>query len=442
MIRKFVFPLLRDFGQWLVSVTAPIEGTETGPPVPSSDSAIPPVLEELPRMDGVEFRGLDQDRETAIAETIAKDPVSEVAPVCETVPVPEPVPVPELADVAFHIADDLSTPVTLDEPEAAKETNAIRDTEMVAVCKVLSVLEKQLQEVNTDVESSVMGVCHGFRGMAQRAQAAVNAAQDAMGGANPAGADRDLISAMRSVVGSLVNNIQTSCEFSQSVSGRLSVLESRLADVELSLKDVESIAKKAKFVALNGQIESSRLGDAGRAMAVVARETKDLATEAAQASDSILRVVNQLASELKSTSSELKVRTEADRKRFAESDRLARGLLDDIHVHHQNISTSLGLTGKISGELRNDIAQAVVSMQFQDRVSQKIAHVVGAMSFLIDQVLPNISANEDDGVAELWLNELGRNTTMDSERRLIDSNQQADAHAGQTSSETCSVELF
>jgi methyl-accepting chemotaxis protein len=317
--------------------------------------------------------------------------------------------------------------------------------DVAAATKVMTMLEKQLGEVSSDVESSVVGVCQGFQGMTERAQSAINLAQGAVG-MNEHGKEGDLIQQMQRVMESLLENVRLSSEFSQEVSQKLLNLESRLNLVENTIEEVEEISNRAKLVALNGQIEASRLGTQGRAFQVVAEETKALATNAAKTSDTIRSSINQLAIELHGTSSSIRTRAASDSESFRRSEESAKKLLSDIQSANSRIKQSLTQTVKIGGELRTDIAKAVMSMQFQDRVSQRIAHVIETLDILTTRMKP-VCANAPQKEVELrcseWMREITARYTMDSERELHGSKKHVTTkHSTHSKAEECSVELF
>lgn len=312
--------------------------------------------------------------------------------------------------------------------------------DVAAATKVMAILEKQLGEVSSDVESSVVGVCQGFQGMTERAQSAINLAQGAVG-IDEHGKEGDLIQQMQRVMESLLENVRLSSDFSQEVSQKLLHLEARLNLVENTIEEVEEISNRAKLVALNGQIEASRLGTQGSAFQVVAEETKALASNAAKTSDAIRSSINQLAIELHGTSSSIRTRAAADSESFRRSEESANKLLSNIQSSNSRIKQSLTQTVKIGGELRNDIAKAVMSMQFQDRVSQRIAHVIETLEILTKRMKP-VCVNAPQKEVELrcseWMREITARYTMNSERDLPASTK----HPDHSNVDECSVELF
>ena len=433
----FIRPLLYRFGQWLIRMTAPTQAIQAVETTGSIEVIAPepePLESTIPTLV---VESLEPVPPLPDQTSVVEPPVANVFATCNPSDLHE-----ECEKTVETVLDP--QPVTLVAEPQCPPANDDRIVTIVAVCNVLEVLERQLTDVSQDVESSVAGVCKGFQGMATRAQAAVNAASESLGSGVKDDIGKDLISEMQKVLTSLIENVRASSDFTQTVSGKLLGLETRLAAIEDTLGAVEALANKAKLVALNGQIEAARLGPAGQAFAVVAKETKTLSTHAAQTSDSIRNLVGELSQEVKVTSAEIRKRTEVDLRRFAESESQATQMLNDIDVSHKRIMQSLNTTSQISGELRGDISKAVMSMQFQDRVSQCIAHVVETMEVLVDHVDPKSIGDCELAAkdrSDEWLSQISKRYTMDSERVALGGAELVDS-SGAGAADEFDVELF
>jgi methyl-accepting chemotaxis protein len=68
-------------------------------------------------------------------------------------------------------------------------------------------------------------------------------------------------------------------------------LSTTMAEIDQIAGSISTIADQTNLLALNATIESARAGEAGKGFAVVAGEVKDLASETAQATERIRRVV-------------------------------------------------------------------------------------------------------------------------------------------------------
>ncbi|MCU0720855.1 MAG: methyl-accepting chemotaxis protein [Pirellula sp.] len=317
-----------------------------------------------------------------------------------------------------------------------KENAVQSEIELLTLGRTISVLERQIAEVNQDIESSVVGISQGFQGMARQAQAAISTA-----GAAAIDRPANRIEEMQKVVEKLVHYMGESCESLNGASKRLIDVEKRLDVVETVLYNIEKIASQSRLVALNGEIEARRLGESGKAFAVVAAETKLLSQHATETSRSIQELLSELTSVVTATSSDLSARSQSDAQRLSQSKQEAESLLSYIHSDHNRMTESLAETEKIGRELQGNISNAVMSLQFQDRVSQRIHHVVDSLKVLrsrAEETADPAWQNEAETRCLQLLQQLSSQYTMESERAALLNDKKSPVAA----SETFDVELF
>ncbi len=245
---------------------------------------------------------------------------------------------------------------------------------IVAACKVLEVLERQLADVNRDVEESVLGVCNGFQGMAQRAQAAVHSVQEVAGVGKEGQVGAGSTDGIHEVLQFLLTGFQMACDFSHEVSTQLERLETRCAHLERDGKESETNA------------------------------------------------IQELQEELRMASEMNKVRALQQAGLLDESKKRAQHLLNELQVAHRTMMESIERTSEFSSQLRDDIGKSVMSMQFQDRISQRIGHVISTINGLVGHVMPtDIKALEQaaNAQSDRWLAEFAASYTMDAERMAL-----------------------
>lgn len=315
-------------------------------------------------------------------------------------------------------------------------------TEVAAMLPILDSLAQHVHETAEDLQHSVLQISSGFGGMAARVRETVETAHSGLTSDSGLNTD-DTIHEIRAVLGSLLSAVQESTNSSQQLSERLQRLEQTLGEVNASLRQVETIAEEARIVGLNGRLEAARAGSHGAAFNVVANETKNLGVHAAETSASIRKQVEQLNRSLHQVSTELRERISIDAASAMDSQVKVTNLLDQLGVMHHGLTSSLQRTESLSKAVSCDITTSIMALQFQDRVNQRLDHVVEALQALKENLSPFrdvASAEKASSRSADWRAWLNSRSTMSSERQVIglDSNANHSVPAGDFGS----VELF
>ncbi len=315
-------------------------------------------------------------------------------------------------------------------------------TEVAAMLPILDSLAQHVHETAEDLQHSVLQISSGFGGMAARVRETVETAHSGLTSDSGLNTD-DTIHEIRAVLGSLLSAVQESTNSSQQLSERLQKLEQTLGEVNASLRQVETIAEEARIVGLNGRLEAARAGSHGAAFNVVANETKNLGVHAAETSASIRKQVEQLNHSLHQVSTELRERISIDAASAMDSQVKVTNLLDQLGVMHHGLTSSLQRTESLSKAVSCDITTSIMALQFQDRVNQRLDHVVEALQALKENLSPFrdvASAEKASSRSADWRAWLNSRSTMSSERQVIglDSTASHSVPAGDFGS----VELF
>lgn len=313
--------------------------------------------------------------------------------------------------------------------------------EAAAIRSVVESLERQVRATATDLQESLIKVTGGFSGIASRARLTVNVAQQGLAPGEGRVGMSETVGAIQETLHGLLISIRESSEKSRHFSRQLHQLEQVLREVNQSLLRVEGIAEEARIVGLNGRLEAARAGVHGATFSVVANESKNLASNAAQSSASIRTCVHQLDTALKAVAHQLNERIQHDSELVTRSEAIVHRLLDQLSIMHADLTSALEETQKIATELGGEISRTVTGLQFQDRISQQLDHVAEALEAVEKTLAPFESAASPSRLASRsreWKQWLERQSTMESERSVLSS----DGSGSVQHSDSGSVELF
>ncbi|MGO9115298.1 MAG: methyl-accepting chemotaxis protein [Thermoguttaceae bacterium] len=308
------------------------------------------------------------------------------------------------------------------ELSSANLLNALR-----SCLPVLPVLATQLQEVANQVEQAVVGVCGNFQDMAARArQAAARVPLAKSTAADGPRADAEgvngLISSTRETMGSLLQRIEQTSEFSSLAVQRMRTIEERIGGLDEILHEIDEIAAQARVLALNGQLEAARLGAKGNAFAIVATETSKMANHAMTSSMTIRETTELVSAGIGGTSKELRERAAADSREAAMSRDEVDRVLDAMTVLHEETQRTIEEAKRESDQLARDISAAVMTMQFQDTVSQRIGHVIHTLEEMhgaLESQMGSSGAASSFAPAQDWANRMAGRYTMASEHKVL-----------------------
>jgi methyl-accepting chemotaxis protein len=246
---------------------------------------------------------------------------------------------------------------------------------------VLAVIRKQLQETSRQVEESVVGICGNFTGIAARAREAVAESATLLDG-QPSGNTATVESSIetsRRTIGALLERMERATKVSAVVVASMEEVARTVTGIEELLGQVQRIAFTNKLVALNAKIEAVHVGELGAGFEVVADEISRQAGRSTELADGISSRIQEMRGRMDSAAGELQNFMAVSCQKLDESHQEAERALTMLWSLHQRTVDSLQRNTQENSRLASDIASAVMGLQFQDRVKQRVEHVVEAL---------------------------------------------------------------
>jgi methyl-accepting chemotaxis protein len=262
---------------------------------------------------------------------------------------------------------------------------------------------EQLKQTSNQIEESVVGVCDSFQGIAARARDTVARATGFLGnnGQSTQGKQsfESLIETCSGTLVKIMNTTVEAGEISRRAIERIEDMDTASQKISDALSQLDQITNSNRMLAFNARIEAAHAGSAGTGFAVVAVEL----AAATVKSRSVTAQVGELALNLRalaeSTLQDLRRMNEKDNERVEQCRQEVDASLRDLQAAHSEMVAMLNGMTADGALLATDIGAAVRGLQFQDRISQRIGHVVEDLDTLSSRLQAHVGHAAHGAVA-------------------------------------------
>ncbi len=298
-------------------------------------------------------------------------------------------------------------------PEAARPPLPDGAAAMAPLAQVWS---GQIEAATRHGGESVDALSAGFAAIeSQLAQALVLAreAADSFGGG---GGMAETVESARLRLQQVMAHIESAVGANHALLEKVGQAVAATRELHETAQSVDRIAQMTTLLSINARIEAARAGSAGQGFAVVADEVRKLAAQTRADSHAIQSGVERIGRVIGEAAAAAEGLRRRDADLMARCSGEVNAVIDGFGDGTRRLLDASAALAGIGEATRASVANALMQLQFQDRVGQRLAHVQASVAAfagtLADEGWPDA-----DGVAALAA-ALAASYTMPEEGRL------------------------
>ncbi len=264
------------------------------------------------------------------------------------------------------------------------ETNKLDDVNAYAselerlFIQVVPILLRQVQTSRTHTEQEITVLTNRFAAMVDQLGRIISGTGHGEDGRGVDALFTDSRVAMTAVLKALteIKNVE------HAVVDEVRKLSTHTHQLDTMAQEVRKVAEQINLLALNAAIEAARAGENGRGFAVVADEVRKLAGFSSSTGEKISAAIEDINSAMAITLKMSEASGSNDDKTILEAENAIQTALNDLQVALNVFKNDAETLRGNSSQIRDEIFSVLTAFQFQDRVSQMLAHVENNLSSL------------------------------------------------------------
>ncbi len=176
-------------------------------------------------------------------------------------------------------------------------------------------------------------------------------------------------------LGEVVASLKSAMASKLEMLEKIQSLERYIEDLQSMAAEVARIAQQTNLLSLNAAIEAARAGEQGRSFAVVAQEVRMLSNRSGETGQSMARKVAEISGAIESTCVAARLSADEEQRSIRGSESAIETVLGEFREATDALLASAGELKHGRDFVAREIGEALVHLQFQDRISQIMSHV-------------------------------------------------------------------
>lgn len=304
--------------------------------------------------------------------------------------------------------------------QQAQEQKQFTDKLLNLCLQVLPIWTNQIESSREQTEAAIVALSERFSTINNDLEQTVQASQQAAGNVDTESKSGALsvIALSQRELTSVINSLKQTQQSRDEMLVQITGLTGYTDELRKMATEVAAIAQQTNLLALNAAIEAARAGEAGRGFAVVADAVRSLSSQSSETGQKMSSTVDIINSAITKVVKAASRSAENDAQAVKQSEGTIQHVLNRFADVTGQMSAATSELQEQSKAIRNEISEVLVSLQFQDRVSQILVHVRNN----IDALHKHIEQSEHDPTkwsdldTQRWLQQMEQTYATEEQR--------------------------
>jgi methyl-accepting chemotaxis protein len=239
----------------------------------------------------------------------------------------------------------------------------------------------QIESSRVHMEGAISALAQRFSAIVTRLDVALQ--QEAQSSSGEGGLARAFASSEIELSG-LVTGLETAATAKAQLSDQVHGLARFIEELSQMATDVGAIAAQTNLLAINAAIEAARAGEAGRGFGVLAQEVRRLSVQSGDTGKRISCKVQAINEAILATRAAAASSVASDRQMLQSSRDAVAAVLARLRAITDTLASSTDRLRTESLSIQDEITEALIQLQFQDRVAQILGHVTANIALMPD----------------------------------------------------------
>lgn len=251
---------------------------------------------------------------------------------------------------------------------------------------VMPVWSRQIETSRVQTEESISDLTVRFSALVQKIESVVSASRKSTDTGEDSLGIQEMFAQSKDSLQSVVDKLQAVLQHMGTMLAAIRGLSQFAGELGSMATQVEQIAGQINLLALNAAIEAARAGEHGRGFSVVAEEVHRLAGSSASTGKQISTKIAEVEKSISEVLDLVEQSSDLDEKAIGSAEETIGGVLNRLEQTVFVMQDDSHVLRDSSEEIKTEISNMLVSLQFQDRVHQILGHVNKNLEIFVNDI--------------------------------------------------------